>query len=430
MTIQYRWQVVAAVCGFIMLVGATSPAFAQTATNTAGIEGHVTDQSGATLPGVLVTIASPALLRQLEAVTDENGRYRFTTLPGGVYTVTFSLSGFQQLIRQAVNVNHGFIATLDARLTVGAIEESITVSGESPLVDIRTTNASTSIRQEVMEAIPTSRAYADMVKLAPGVRLSGLPDIGGSETGGQRTNMVSYGSNAGGVTFMIDGVNTDGTGGYFDFGAIEEVVVRSGGNDAEIATPGLAFQLVTKSGGNDFRGDFLAAWQGESMQSDNVTDELRQQGISSGDPMDHYYDANASVGGRIVRDRLWFFGSVRRKEYARLPLGFADEPGSDSTWFTSDDVQGILTDSEHNVATRFSGAPGIKHKVSFMYQYGNKGVDNQRASIYVPHEAAVVYRLPVHTWKGEWTYTPTNRSIISGSIGNSHVPFVGRTVQR
>ena len=293
----------------------------------------MTDQSGATLPGVLVTIASPALLRQLEAVTDENGRYRFTTLPGGVYTVTVSLSGFQQLIRQAVNVNHGFIATLDARLTVGAIEESITVSGESPLVDIRTTNASTSIRQEVMEAIPTSRAYADMVKLAPGVRLSGLPDIGGSETGGQRTNMVSYGSNAGGVTFMIDGVNTDGTGGYFDFGAIEEVVVRW--VETTPRSPHRAWRFSWSPSLAATTSEVTSRCVAGRVDAvGQLIHELRQQGVSSGDPMDHYYDANASVGGRIYRDRLWFFGQRATQRYARLPLGFADEPGSDSTWFT------------------------------------------------------------------------------------------------
>ena len=255
------------------------PAAAQTSTNNAGIEGRVADDSGAVLPGVTVTIQSPALQSaQLEAVSDAAGRYRFTTLPGGEYTVTFSLPGFRTMVRQGLKLGSGFVATVDAQLALGQLEESITVTGDSPLVDVRTTTEATNIKKELMETIPTSRSYADVGKLAPGVRLSGLPDIGGSQTGGQRGNLVSYGSNAGGQTLMLDGVNTDGTGGYFDFGAIEEMIVRPGGNDAEIPTSGMAFQIITKSGGNDFHGDGLAAWQGQNLQGNNIDDDLRAEG--------------------------------------------------------------------------------------------------------------------------------------------------------
>ncbi len=410
----------AAVCGSLILLIGIVPAAGQSAPSAAGIEGRVTDDSEGVLPGVTVVISSPALQTpQLQTVTDGNGRYRFTTLPGGVYTVTFSLSGFRTVTRERLTLGAGFTATVDIRLEVGQIEETVTVSGQSPLVDVRTTTSATNINKELMETIPTSRAYADVGKLAPGVRLSGLPDIGGSATGGQRGNLVSYGSNEGGQTLMLDGVNTDGTGGYFDFGAIEEMVVRPGGNDAEIPTSGMAFQIITKSGGNQFHGDGLAAWQGQSFQGDNVDDDLRQQGITSGNPMDHFYDVNGSLGGRILRDRLWFFGSGRRKEYSQIPLGFAGAPGPDGVYFTDDDEQGLQTDRESNGVVKLTGQPAVKHRLSFMDQYGVKATEDRAGDIYRPHEAAVNYSLPVHTYKGDWTYSPTNRSVVVASVGRS-----------
>src|SRR5262245_52282959 len=298
-----KGHVAIAVMALLAALPGAAPAAAQSATNSAGIEGRVTDESGGALPGVAVSITSAALqARQLETVTDEAGRYRFTTLPGGEYTATFSLTGFRTVVRQRMNLDAGFVATVDVRMALGAVEETLTVVGESPLVDVRTTTEATNIKKEMMETIPTSRAYADVGKLAPGVRLSGLPDVGGSQTGGQRGNLVSYGSNAGGQTLMLDGVNTDGTGGYFDFGAIEEMIVRPGGNDAEIPTSGMAFQIVTRSGGNTFHGDGLAGWQGTRLQSNNIDDELRSKGVTGGNPMQHYFDLNGSLGGRIIRD--------------------------------------------------------------------------------------------------------------------------------
>lgn len=399
---------------------------AQSATNSAGIEGRITDDSGGVLPGVGVSISSAALqARQLEAVSDENGRYRFTTLPGGQYVATFTLTGFRTIVRQGLRLDAGFVATVDIRMPLGTVEETLTVVGESPLVDVRSTTESTNIKKELMETIPTSRAYADVGKLAPGVRMSGLPDVGGSATGGQRGNLVSYGSNAGGQTLMLDGVNTDGTGGYFDFGAIEEMIVRPGGNDAEIPTSGMAFQIITRSGGNQFHGDGLAAWQNQKLQNNNVDDVLRSKGVTGGNPMDHYYDLNGSLGGRIIRDRLWFFGSGRRKEYVQLPLGYAGAPGPDGAYFTADDEQGTQADRENNVVAKFSGQPGLKHRLSWMNQYGVKATEERGAGVFRPHEAATDYSLPVHTYKGDWTYTPSNRSVVLASVGRSWYKSLG-----
>ena len=219
---------------------------------------------------------------------------------------------------------------------------------------------------------------------------------------------------------MLDGVNTDGTGGYFDFGAIEEMIVRPGGNDAEIPTSGMAFQIITRSGGNDFHGDGLAAWQGQNLQGNNIDDELRQKGVTGGNPMDHFYDFNGSLGGRILRDRLWFFGSGRRKEYSQEPLGFSGGPGSDGVYFTGDDEQGPQTDRESNVVGKLTAqpadqAPPLVDEPVPASRRPTTGI----ASAFRPHEAAVNYSLPVNTYKGDWTYTPSNRSVLMASIGRS-----------
>src|SRR4029450_2083724 len=201
-----------------LLVGVTSAA-AQTSTLSSGIEGRVTDESGAAMPGVSVPIKSPALQTpELESVSDELGRYRFAQLPGGVYTVTFQLAGFKTVTREGLRVDANFVATIDARMNIGQVEETVTVTGDSPVVDVRSTTVVSNIKEETIEVLPTSRGYEDIGKLAPGIRVDGVPDVGGNKTGGGRGSLVNYGSSNGGSTLMLDGGKTGGTRGDFGMG--------------------------------------------------------------------------------------------------------------------------------------------------------------------------------------------------------------------
>ena len=140
-----------------------------------------------------------------------------------------------------MNIDAGFVATVDIRLAVGQIEENITVTGQSPVIDVRTTTVTSNIKKEVLETLPTSRSYEDMGKLAPGVRVSGIPDVGGNHTGGGRGSLVNYGSSNGGSTLMLDGVSYRRPAGYYDMGAVDEMIVNPSGNDPEIPT-GMAFR--------------------------------------------------------------------------------------------------------------------------------------------------------------------------------------------
>jgi hypothetical protein len=387
-----------------LLPAAAAPAAAQSAPNSARIEGRISDDTGAALPGVAVTISSPALQTgQLETTTDNDGRYRVANLPGGIYSLKFALSGFGAVTREGLNLDAGFVAAIDAQLKVGRIEENVTVTGESPMVDVRSTTVAANIKKELMETIPTSRNYADVGKLAPGVRVSGAPDVGGNQTGGQRGNLVSYGSNAGGQTLMLEGVNTDGTAGYFDFGAMQEMVVRPAGNDPEIPTSGMAFQIILKAGGNQFHGDGLVAGQTRSLESDNVDAALKAAGVNSGNPMDHYYDVNGSLGGPIFANRLWFFGSGRRKEYKSDVLG----------------TTGQTSNRESTAVAKFTGQLNAKNRFSWVTHYGSKATDDRGLSVFVPASSAGNYTLPHLVYKGDWTATPSDRSVLLVSVGRS-----------
>jgi hypothetical protein len=403
-----------------MLVGIRHAA-AQSSTRSSGIEGRVTDDTGGALPGVSVTLRGPALqVPQLETVSDDAGRYRFAQLPGGVYTVTFQLSGFTTTTREGLRLDANFVATIDAKLGVGGLEETITVTGDSPVVDVRSTTVVSNIKEEMIELLPTSRGYEDIGKLAPGIRVEGIPDVGGNKTGSGRGSLVNYGSNNGGSTLMLDGVNTDGTAGYFDMGAVEEMIVRPAGNDPEIPTPGMAFQAIVKSGGNTFKGDGLYAWQGRSLQSDNVDDRLRALGVSGGNPMDGYSDANIGAGGRIIQDKLWFFGSFRRREYRQEIVGFSGGPGADGVYFTADDDGGLQSDRETNLTGKLTAQPARNHRLSWMHHYDYKKTDNRGANAFRPHEAAGEYELPNHIFRGEWLYTISDRSVLNASVGRSY----------
>ena len=405
---------------FLALVG-IADATAQTSTLSSGIEGRVTDDTGGALPGVTVTLRGDALqVPQLETVSDEAGRYRFARLPGGTYTVTFQLAGFSTVTREALRLDANFVATIDAKLAVGGLEETITVTGDSPVVDVRSTTVVSNIKEEMIELLPTSRGYEDIGKLAPGIRVEGIPDVGGNKTGSGRGSLVNYGSNNGGSTLMLDGVNTDGTAGYFDMGAVEEMIVRPAGNDPEIPTTGMAFQAIVKSGGNNFKGDGLYAWQGRSLQSDNVDDALRAAGVSGGNPMDGYYDANLGAGGRIVRDKVWFFTSFRRREYRQEIVGFSGAPGPDGVYFTADDEGGLQNDRETNLTGKLTTQLARSHRLSWMHHYDYKKTDNRGANAFRPHEAAGDYELPNHIYRGEWLYTISDRSVFNASIGRSY----------
>ena len=302
----------------------------QAAAQTSGsINGTVTDNTGAVLPGVTVTATGPALMGPRVAVTNDEGSYRFPTLPPGNYRLSYELGGFATVVREPIVVQVGFTAAVNAQLQVASLTETITVSGASPVVDVQNTNIQNNFTAEVLKEIPGARDIWSVIGLSPGVTVERF-DVGGSRAGTQ-TGYQTYGLSDQ-VRVMADGANlTEDTGGspYADFGAFEEIQLGTGSNDASMPTPGLMISTVIKSGGNELKGEMYFDYEHADLQSKNVTDELRRLGVGEGSRITKYWDPNFNVGGPFKRDKLWYFLSVRGQRIGTTVTGFpVEDPGN------------------------------------------------------------------------------------------------------
>lgn len=301
-------------------------AFAQGTTGS--VNGTVSDNTGAILPGVTVTASGSAIMGVQTAVTNEQGQYRFPALPPGTYRLQYQLSGFSTVVREGIVVSLGFTATINVPLQLATIQESVTVTGASPVVDTQNSNIQTNFTQEMIKSLPNARDIWALIAVAPGTTMSSF-DVGGSRAGTQ-TGYQAYGR-GGQVRVQVDGANaTEDTGGtgYFNYGAWEEVQIGTDSNDASMPTPGVQINAVVKSGGNNFRGDLYLDLQHESMQGQNVSLEQLRTGAGEGQRITTYYDPNIGVGGPIKRDKFWYFISGRNQRIGTTVTGFPyDQPG-------------------------------------------------------------------------------------------------------
>jgi hypothetical protein len=285
----------------------------QIATGT--ITGTVTDSTGAVLPGVTVSLSGDQLIGGLQSqVTDVKGVFRFDRLPPGSYDLKFEIQGFKTVQRTGVRISAGFTATVDVPLEVGQVAETVTVRGESPTVDTKSTMQQTVMSQEILEGIPTGRDPWSLAKIIPGVQVS-LYDVGGTQ--GMFVNYLSsHGSSTDDVVYAIDGMNTNFVGGgggatamYFDQGMFEEVNYQTSALPAENSVGGVFINMVTKQGGNRLHGDLRTNYSNRSLQGDNFdTPELQKYGFAGGNPVTKLFDVNGTAGGPIKKDRVWWFG--------------------------------------------------------------------------------------------------------------------------
>ena len=285
---------------------------------TGSITGSISDVSGAVLPGVNVTLTGDRLIGGPQTIpTDASGNYRFDRLSPGTYGVKFELQGFKTVERQDVVVNASFVATINAKLEVGALTETITVTGESPTVDVRSNVQQTVMSQEILEGVPTGRDPWSLAKIIPGVQVSTY-DVGGTQSV-QQSNLSSHGSNTNDVSFNIDGatVNWPGAGGgstmlYYDQGMFEEVNYMTSAIPAEVLAGGISINMVTKSGSNQWRGDLRYSYANDDLQSENWSDTQELNPTFLGNPTKKTYDLNLAAGGPIVQNRIWVNGTYRK----------------------------------------------------------------------------------------------------------------------
>jgi hypothetical protein len=418
----HRWSCHAVAIVIWCVIAGAGTAGAQSI-GSGTIHGTVKDNTGGALPGVTITLSGPALLvKQIVDTSQADGNYRFVDLPPGTYQVRFELSGFKPFVRVDLRLTVGFVARVDTIMEVGGIEESVTVSGESPVVDMTTTSASVAFSRDVLDAVPQGRDLQNVYAMTPGVTQA-EPDVGGS-TMAERQNISSYGVQAQ-PKLQVEGMNITmgadyNSAIYFMTDSLEEVQVKTSGSDAEVSVPGISVVAVLKSGGNNFSGSYGAAYQTSELQSSNLDATLEAQGLRATRPLKKFYDVAADLGGPIVRDKLWFYGSYSRQKKSEGLVGFAANPGADRTYLTIDDPEATFNPSLEQFSAKVSYQLSSTNRLVYAYQRGNKRQPENGAGRFRPLESTRDYYNPTAIQKGELQSTinpATLLNIVAGYSG-------------
>ena len=298
-----------------LLVLACVVALPSVAMAQSSIAGQVKDESGGVLPGVTVEAASPALIEKAKSVvTDDQGRFQIIDLRQGTYKVTFSLPGFSTVVRDAIELPANFTATVTADMKVGALEETITVSGQTPLVDVSQASRTQVITRDIIDSLPTTRNIMSIGNMVPGIRL-GTPDIGGSRAM-EQTNPRGHGLNNTHTVQQVDGMSvnsqeTSNQQSYYNDALSAEVAVTTAAQTAENQSGGMRVNAIPKDGGNVVSGSVFLGGSDGNWQANNINSYLRSQNFSRANGIVHIQNFNGSLGGPVKRDKLWFFASAR-----------------------------------------------------------------------------------------------------------------------
>jgi hypothetical protein len=431
------WRVWCLVLSAFVL--APAAAFAQ-----ASITGAVKDASGAVLPGVTVEVASPALIEKTKsAVTDGAGVYRIVDLRPGTYSMTFTLGGFQTVKREGIELNGAFTATVNADLKVGAIAETITVTGETPVVDVQSAKREVVLTGDVIQSLPGTHAYGNLLNAIPGVTvdnngIANAPTMtfftarGGSTNEGRMSingMVVAASFNGGGVSSLA-----------YDANNVDEVSVTVAGGMGDTDVGGPVMNLVPKTGGNTFRGSVFMNYAGGWSTGNNIDDKLRNQQTPIAAPpgIIHSYDVNPSYGGPVMRDRLWFWGSYRKFETAQGVEGiFANKYALDPAhWdYLKDTTIAARNYQGRNIYQgRLTAQVTQKNRVMFSHEYqsrceGSTLTPNgegcrQRGSDWIalgsttqsPEANTGYFKLPYYVTQATWTAPVTNKILFEAGF--------------
>ena len=394
------------------------------AQQTGSITGTVTDASGAVLPGVMVTVTGDRLIGGPQTqVSDTNGTYRFDRLAPGAYGVKMELQGFRAVDRPDVRISAAFVATINGKMEVGALSETITVTGESPTVDVRSNVQQTVMNQEILEGIPTGRDPWSLAKLIPGVQVATY-DVGGTQSM-QQSSLSAHGSNTADVSYNIDGatVNWPGGGGgatmiYYDQGMFEEINYMTSAIPAEVMAGGVSINMVTKDGGNVWKGNARYNFANDDLQGENWAATQKVNPAFLGNPTKKTYDLNISGGGALVQNRVWVNGTVRKWVVNKL-VSARNPDGS----------QALDDNDLKNYSGKMVAQLSASNKLSASYFWNDKIRGHRRdGSFRIPDIASVVQSNPVQTTQAKYTgikgslVFESNFSVMDGQTNYTYQP--------
>jgi hypothetical protein len=411
---------------FLLLIAATN-ALAQ---GTSAIAGVVTDTTGAVLPGVTVEARSPVLIEQSRnTVTDAEGRYRVIDLLPGVYEVKFSLAGFNAVVRPGIELQANFTAPLNVQLRVGTVEETVTVQGASPIVDVQRSERRNVVTQELADALPTGRSFSTIGNTIPALVQQGagaggvtgsLFDVGGSSTMWQAELHVYAGPAP--QSTQVDGmridsfVNTGVTAMYGNSGAFEQFVYQVNAGAAETPYGNVVVNQIPHSGSSKVHASFVGNWSNSNLSAGNASPEQLSAGfqLQTQPKLDLAYDFNPSVGFPIIRDRLWWFTSFRAWTYNATTGAVSDGLGQPAG------TPEVDRNLHRAITNRATVAANPQNQFNVMYEwirferYGAGSPTASRAATAVYNDYLDYFAV------GKWTYTPTNRLFVEAGYSANH----------
>jgi hypothetical protein len=398
------------------------------------IAGTVKDTSGAVLPGVTVEAASPVLIEKTRTVvTGGQGQYTITDLRPGVYTVTFTLTGFNTLSRQGIDLPTNFTSTINVEMRVGTLEENVTVTGESPVVDVSSTSRVQVMSREVLDSLPTGRSIFSMGQLVTGVSLN-VPDVGGSRAM-QQTYMSTRGLTSANNIVQVEGMMINGLDGdgavqqYINNAMVQEMSYQTAGAGADVSPGGLRVNIIPRDGGNRFSGSFFGAWSDGAWQSNNLTPELAARGLRAVDKIERIYDFNVGQGGPIRRDKLWFYGSVR-KWSVNAPIAdtFYVPPGGTQAACQAGTIsceQGVDDQKIKSAMFRITWQVSPRNKFSVYYDEIDKFRGHGMNAGDDPRTASQVWTSPAYNDGAiRWTSTLTSRLLLDAGFSMNQEQYV------
>lgn len=399
------------------------------------IGGTVTDSTDAALPGTLVEARSPDMIEEVRSVTtDGSGQYVIVALEPGTYSITYTLPGFGTLIREGIELTTGFTANVDVQLSVGDVAESLTITGDSPVVDIRNNLQRTIVDREVIDTIPTGKDFRSYALLTPGMIASNSfgttlnQDAGGITAQTTAALSIHGGRGRDGMTALngmdVSNAFSGGAGQMFGLvsdGAVEEMSIELSGHSPEAPYGGVTVNLIPREGANRFSGAFFGTFTGSGLQGENLSTDLMDRGVSNFPQVDEVWLVNPSVGGPIVQDRLWFFAQHTSQRGNVVNPGVFAAVNASAAGYAPDLTQPVVSVNENaETSFNFTWQASPKDKFKLYYSYANWKKPNALAGPFrtfvIAPEASVNREFDVHTTQLSWVRPASDRLLFQGGV--------------